>query len=159
MDKVISVIQSGNNIQAAHKTILGKYKALADAAGGELTPEKLCKFLSGENARVMNRRMADGSLDAEMLNECKVFAAFYITRISQQTRRSIANRFGGLPLFLRMGIREITSSPCVFPWNRTLNLDEGQLLQINSLVKYVEGLDVNRIAAICIKDPDSGKEI
>ena len=30
---------------------------------------------------------------------------------------------------------------------------------MNSLIKYIEGLDVNRIAAIRVKDPDSEQEV
>ena len=124
MDKVISVVPRDNTLQVAPQTILGKYNALANAAGGELSPDKLYKFLSGENARVMNKCRADGSLDEQTLEECKEFATFYITRISQQTRRSVADRFGELPFLLRTGIREISENPTTFPWNNPLNLTD-----------------------------------
>ena len=93
MCKVISVFQ-GNDITnrtgrntafPVKRTILDRYKVLADSCGGEIPPERLYKFLSGENARVMNRAKADGSLDDSTIEECREFADFYRKNVDRKS--------------------------------------------------------------------------
>lgn len=72
MGKVISIFQNDKN-QAdgspVKQTILERYKALEASCGGDIPPERLYEFLSGENARIMNRLNTDGSLDDSTI-EC-----------------------------------------------------------------------------------------
>lgn len=49
---------------------------------------------------------------------------------------------------------ELSKSPQSFPWNQFLDLTNEQLMQVESFVKYVEGLAADRIAFIYIRNPD-----
>lgn len=162
MCKVISVFQ-GNDITnrtgrntafPVKRTILDRYKVLADSCGGEIPPERLYKFLSGENARVMNRAKADGSLDDSTIEECREFADFYRKNVSRETRRKISNRIGGLPLFMREGVAALVPSTLPFPWNKPLELSNGQLVQVSSLMKFISGLENDAAATFCVLNPD-----
>lgn len=135
MDKGISAIRSENKrIKTMPETILDKYEVLVSSSDSELSTERLYKFLTGDKVRVMNRSRRGGTLDNQTLEESKKYAAFYSTRVSQQTRRSILRRFEGLPFFLRAGMYEPSKSPQSFPWNPLLDLTNEQLMQVDSFV-------------------------
>lgn len=162
MGKIISVFQNDNiknqTVGSAafpvKQTILERYKALAASCGGEIPPERLYKFLSGENARIMSRTKADGSLDDATTEECQEFADFYINNVSQEMRRKMSSHAGGLPFFLREGVNALSAAtPLPFPWNQPLELSNDQLLQVSSLMKFIESLENDVAVAFCIKNP------
>ncbi len=115
------------------------------------------KFLSGENARIMNRTKADGSLDEATTEECREFADFYINNVSDEMRRKMSNQAGGLPFFLREGVAALVPSSLPFPWNHPLELSDVQLVQVGLFMKYVESFDNDVLAMFCIINPDGGQ--
>lgn len=152
MNKVISFnrTQVGGRY-AAHPvqtSILDRYMAKSAQNGGELSPDQMYKFMAGENAKVLSRRRPDETLDEKTLEECRAFAEYYVVKVSQKTKRAVADRFGGLPFFLQAGINAIPDT--TFPLD--LKLTEEQWQRLDSLAKYVGEMCVNRLAAFCIKD-------
>lgn len=162
MCKVISVFQSNNTTGQAggnapalvNRTILDRYKALADSCDNEIPLGRLCKFLSGENARIMNRTKVDGSLDDTVMEECREFADFYIKKVSQELRRKVYNQLGGLPFFLREGVAALSVTTLPFPWNQPLELSTSQLAQVSSLMKFIAGIENDTAATFCVLNPD-----
>lgn len=162
MGKVISVFQNdditnqaaGSAAFPVKQTILERYKALEASCGGEIPPERLYKFLSGENARVMNCTKADGSLDDATTEECREFADFYINNVSDEMRRKMSSHAGGLPFFLREGVAALVPSTLPYPWNQPLELSDRQLAQVGSLMRFLNGLENNAAATFCVLNPD-----